>query len=98
MSHEVTRTSYEWDLESIDEYGDITDHDWCNKCPGIPPDQKTRLVLIRDVYQGLAAEFNESATLRHRAWAYVVDGKLPEKFDDGHPIPKRFHKELEKVQ
>ena len=106
MTHprEVTQTLYEWDIESTDEYGDVVDHDHHDKCPGliarnraaIQSDGSAELVLIRDVGLGLAGDPN-SFMLDHRAWAYVKDCKLPETFDDGHPVPKRFHKELERA-
>ena len=98
LVRETRRVSYEWDLEEVDEYGDIVDHHWCDKCPGLPTEPNLELVLIRDVHRGLAGDdFNMSADLEHRSWAYVRDGKLPEFFDDGEKVPKRFHAELAKA-
>lgn len=51
-----------------------------------------RIVLIRDVGNNIEG-------LTDRAWAYVVDGKLPEYFEysagekSDIKVPKRFHKE-----
>ena len=93
MSQTVTRVSYEWDLESFDEYGDIIDHDFSEVYPGLPKEEGVNLVLVRNVYEGLSGDdFNYSATLVDRSWAYVVEGVLPEKFDDGESVPKRFFK------
>ncbi|MAK37259.1 MAG: hypothetical protein CMC15_13985 [Flavobacteriaceae bacterium] len=39
---------------------------------------------------------NESEGITDRSWAYVnlATGKLPEKFENGRKVPKRFHEEL----
>jgi hypothetical protein len=93
MAHarEVTRTEYEWDHESYDEFGDIIDHDFSDKYPGIPTEDNVELVLVKNVARGLAGE-EYSFMLDDRAWAYVVDGALPEQFTDGSKVPVRFHK------
>lgn len=96
----VTRVYYEWDIEEFDPVTeDIIDHDHSDKCPGIPTEPNYRLVLVRDSFRGLSGEhFNFSCDLVHRCWAYVEDGKLPEAFDEGTPVPKRFHIELLRKQ
>ena len=85
---------YEWDRETVDEHGDILDHDHRDTLSDFidPMRPDERLVLVRDMF----CEFDG---LVDRGWAYVEDGKLPTRFDDGcvetHAVPKRFHKELE---
>lgn len=37
---------------------------------------------------------NEDVGVEHRTWAYLQNGKLPETFEDGSTIPKRFRTEL----
>jgi hypothetical protein len=97
-AREVRRVSYEWDYESFDEYGDIIDHDWRAECPGLPTEPNINLVLIRDVHRGLPGDdFNMSADLESRSWAYVKDGQLPDEFDCGTKVPQRFHKEFAKA-
>lgn len=89
---------YEWDIETVDlETGplhgdrtDIIDHEFFDKCPGIPEDPAQRLVLVRNHYY------------QFKSWAYVENGRLPEWLTDahGHPIakvPKRFCEELAKA-
>jgi hypothetical protein len=93
----VTHTTYEWDYESIDEHGDIIDHDFCDKCPGVPIDPNISLVLVRNVGEGYNSD-PISFDLIDRSWAYVKRGKLPQKFEDGNLVPKRFHAELQRIE
>jgi len=96
-------TIYEWDVELVDEYEDVLDHDFSEKCPGIPTQKTFRgeegeyemLVLVKNVYR--------QWDLSDRTWAYVKEGKLPEYFSDAwqreaSKVPKRFHKELFKKE
>lgn len=93
MSQMVTRVVYEWDHESVDDYGDIIDHDFSDAFPGFPTEDNVELVLVRNEFRGLSGkDFNDSCDLDHRSWAYVKDGVLPETFDDGTPVPKKFFK------
>lgn len=85
---------YEWDVETftLDEHEDITDHNHSDACPGIPTEPDQRLVLVRDTW-------SDADGLTDRQWAYVVDGVLPEYFEDAYQnraarVPKRFHAEL----
>jgi hypothetical protein len=97
---------FEWDIETIDEHGDIQDHNFSDECPGIPepgiPEEEgLRLVLVRDVFEWPSNDLQRKCDpdLTERLWAYVVDGKLPEFFEDcgkktAVKVPVRFHKEL----
>jgi hypothetical protein len=96
-----TSTLYEWGRESVIEYGDgiddildtyhatrlrdVENHEDMMSCDGATT---TRLVLIRDVFEG-------DGDLADRQWAYIIAGVLPEEFDGGARIPQRFRKELE---
>lgn len=87
---------YEWDIEEVDENGDIQDHDFRDKLkdfvvkPAIDGD-RYQLVLVRNVG-------DEDEGLVDRDWAYAIkcDGRwvLPEQFDGGTKVPKRYHEEL----
>ena len=98
-------TRYEWDIETLDEYGDIENHDHRDKLSEFPLNHfdgdKARfdLVLVRDVG-------SEHEGVTDRLWAYVFFCKstdvfrLPEFFSDcGEDtrtrVPKRFQKELD---
>lgn len=103
-------TVYEWDLEVLDlESGDIEDHHFSDKCPGLPMDKNVRLVLVRDTWRkmtdeemGRASKYGvmpeSEMTLENRQWAYIEDGLLPKEFDGGSKIPERFRLELKKAQ
>ena len=87
---------YEWDIETLDEFGDIEDHEHSEKLRpyhfNLEPNQQ--LVLVCDHWQG---------GWMYRSWAYVVDGELPEHFEDAYQnaegkVPQRFHKELAKMR
>lgn len=93
------RVSYEWDIEQwID--GEIVDHDHSESLAGAHADLaalggtqvEDRLVLVRD-------EYSDEYTLESRQWAYVLDGQLPEHFENeagnaDAKVPQRFHKAL----
>lgn len=94
------KVAYEWDRETVDQYGDIIDHSHSDTLEPIAEDGG-RLVLVRD-------EYTEADGVQDRLWAYVDDaGKLPEFFsragtgeDDwvtSVRVPQRFHKELARV-
>jgi len=85
--------SYEWDIETL-EGEDVVDHhhsdklDFLNLPRAVPNEHGGHevLVLVRDVG-------NWEDGLISRTWAYVQSGTLPETFDDGTKVPKRFHAE-----
>ena len=97
---------YEWDIETLDQYGDIIDHDFADKLSSgiikfdeIDTDNQV-LVLVRNLW-------STDGSL-DRSWAYCRkgdDGKfyLPNTFKDSYDryecdVPKRFINELEKAQ
>lgn len=90
---------YEWDFEVSDEHGDIVDHEHYDKLPKtsseIKMEENVELVLIRE-------SGNEADGLQDRQWAYpeIQNGILclPEEFDGGNKIPRRFREELAKWQ
>ena len=92
----MTKVSYEWIVETLDEHGDIEDVcQWDNFAEALKAQKGTGgrsdLVLVRDVWQ-------DDGNLVCREWAYIKDGKLPEHFgvgQSGTPVPKRFHREVE---
>lgn len=99
----MDKVFYEWDTETIDENGDIHDHnffdgnlfDWFvwidgEGCQAVA-DLEDNEVLVLVYNTG-----NPHDGITDRAWAYVdLDtGLLPEKFDNGRKVPKRFHAEL----
>jgi hypothetical protein len=81
------KTYYEWDYETVNQDGDIIDHNHRKELNQFTDQEKTdTLVLVRD--KG-----------HERSWAYVENGKLPDFFCDAYKrptvkVPKRFHKEL----
>lgn len=90
------RTEYEWDIEQWTEDGeDIVDHNHSDKLAEFSPmdvasldGKQYRLVLVRDYFD------EDIDRLENRSWAYITLGKLPETFENGVTVPKRFHIEL----
>lgn len=88
---------YEWDIETLDEHGDIEDHFHSDKCPKQPLTVKQKLVLVRDVG-------NDEKGVVTRSWAYVADGILPDYFENAaqiqthNKVPKRFHEEFARAR
>lgn len=93
-------TIYEWDIETVDEHGDIVDHDHSyklkGKCKPSELNSKYRLVLVRDVC-------DQAGSVEDRTWGYVnLDTMtLPEYTSDAYDresykVPKKFHEELKR--
>lgn len=85
---------YEWVAEPLDKHGDIIDPyftETLTDLEHIPAhDDAVRVDIALVVYIG-----NDANGETAREYAYIVDGKLPEEFDDlCIKIPKRFHNEL----
>ena len=84
---------YEWDIETLDEFGDIEDHDHSTKLQpyhlDLEPNQN--LVLVCDHYPDTGG--------LDRSWAYVKDNTLPLYFEDAYRnktthVPRRFQLSL----
>ena len=99
------RVCYEWDVETFIgledlDTDDIIDHHHCSVAAEAismhrevvrAGEVQARICLIRDTL----GVWN---TVEARTWAYVEDGVLPERFDDGTRVPKRFAKEWERAR
>ena len=92
---------YEWDVETVTaidsekyEENEVLDHHFCKSyreamevSKATPPDGcRFEIVLVRD-------------DDKSRAWAYIVDGKLPKFAEDAYGnkwclVPKRYHDEV----
>ncbi len=84
---------YQWDWEEIDEFGDIIDHNHSDVIEDITDwmtegNEIFELVLVRDVW-------NKFGELTNRQWAYVENNQLPNRFDGGASIPKKYIKQFE---
>ena len=85
--------TYEWDYETLNEHGDIIDHNHADKLLQFSHEDVTdTLVLVRD-------KGTENNGLQERTWAYVIDNFLPDYFSDAtgnplHKVPKIFKEEL----
>jgi hypothetical protein len=103
------RKTYEWDLEACDgaeilehdfrdalKATDLDDHlfQYTGKSLASATGRTTNLVLVQNIG-------NDDEGIKDRGWAYVTFDdsgrpKLPELFDNGHNVPKRFQKQLER--
>lgn len=91
--------SYEWDIEEVDENGDIQDHDFHESIEGfgVRPtvdEQRYFLVLVRT-----SGTIDDGVI--DRTWAYATRNGgvlgLPESFENGIRVPKRYQEELAKA-
>ena len=89
------KITYEWTLEILDDYDDIVDvHFFETLC--------NLLIFKQDIDDvncdvGIVKHLgNDADGIVDREYAYINRGKLPEKFDGGYSVPKRFKKEFEK--
>jgi hypothetical protein len=88
---------YEWTVE-LREGDDIVDacygdtlSEALRPCWETPAGYTQHLGVVRDRY-------DSAESLVCRSWAYLEDGKLPERFTDAYgreiaKVPARFHKE-----
>lgn len=86
----MSAVSYEWDVETVAPDGDVLDHDHDDNCLSRLLARRNELeagtahlVLVRDVN-------DEVDGVTDRTWAYVEDGQMPDEFEDGRNVPKRF--------
>lgn len=87
---------YEWVIETIDEHEDIIDVDHANifaqankKADLSRAEGKTiEVALVRDRINDVDEDLDD------RQWAYLKDGKLPERFDGGAAVPKKYAQEV----
>lgn len=84
------KATYEWDIETTDEHGDIIDHNHADELKDYTERElkSGNLVLVRD------DDYS-------RGWADVEKGKLPEYVTDAYgrnivKVPQKFHNELKK--
>ena len=88
---------YEWDFESLNEYGDIIDHSHHDGLKGVEcgvVDDENPLCLVKD-----NVSWNHDGSFggcEDRAWAYVKNKELPKEFTDGTKVPQKYIKEFEK--
>jgi len=90
------KITYEWTLEILDDYGDIVDVHFFETLRDL-------LISKQDIDDDVNCDVgivkhlgNDADGIVDREYAYIEHGKLPEKFDGGYNMPKRFKKEFEK--
>tara|TARA_R110000868_G_scaffold11688_2_gene57023 strand:+ start:3114 stop:3371 length:258 start_codon:yes stop_codon:yes gene_type:complete len=77
------KTIYEWIAEQMDGE-DILDVRHADTLKELNPQEGEGVALTKNVV-------SESEGLEDRTWAYLdEDGNLPDTFEDGSCIPKRF--------
>lgn len=106
-SEDRMRVSYEWVIETVDEYDDIVDLYHYTRLTDIG-DHEMRLALSskRFTDSRFGAVFTRLGLIRdkgnqvegliERRYAYVEGGALDERFEEGGAVPKRFSEELAK--
>jgi hypothetical protein len=77
-------TTYEWDIETTDDHGDVIDHNFADKLKDFP-EIDGDLVLVKYTNSG------------DRSWAYFTD-EIPTHFENAYgrntgKVPKRFIEE-----
>ena len=79
------KTIYEWIAEQMDGE-DILDLRHADTLKELNPEEGEVVGLTKDIG-------SESEGVEDRTWAYLdADGNLPEKFENGSRVPKRFRK------
>lgn len=90
-------TTYEWTCEVIvddenPDYQDIVDSDFGDSLEEVQRRGESNDIEGTICRYGLVKNVgNEDDGLQERTWAYVDEnGKLPEEFENGDKVPKRF--------
>jgi hypothetical protein len=95
-----SRTAYEWGVELVidDESEDIDDTFYFDAFAEAKQEAEKPREGYRNVVVLIREQGSESLGVTDRQWAYLEeDGTLPEEFDGGSRIPKRFHQEVAKA-
>ncbi len=90
-------TTYEWTYEVTDEHGDIVDqefYDTLAECMNAAP-QGADIALMRRV---VGPNDDGDADQLERGYAYLEDGALPPRFDDGATVPQKYHRQVGMVR
>lgn len=78
-----TSTTYEWVSEQLDEHGNIVETFQFNTRKEAE-EQGGEIALCRRVHYVIDGDEKD------RQYAYLEGGELPEEFDGGTRVPKRF--------
>jgi hypothetical protein len=95
------KVTYDWVLEYTDQYGDIQECEYYDtlKQIGVRSNLAPQTISgetcapVIGLHRGLGDEIDG---YQDRTYAYPETDTLPERFQDGEPVPKRFQKELTK--
>lgn len=107
----MAKVYYEWVVELVDEHGDIHDTAaWDSAMDALDWMLYAQKSIDEGFYQGMAITkkfhldmaitYNlddECEGLIDQAHAYVVEGKVPQHFDNGRKIPKKLMNEYAKA-
>ena len=81
------QTTYEWRVNERDEHGDCIDFDTFDTYAEALASAGSDIELTRIVG-------DEDGGIHYMEYATVVDGKLPEYFDEGGRVNKAHHAEV----
>jgi len=84
---------YEWAVEWLDEWGDIVDVTHFTRLAEAV-EHHDAWMAVRGKNMAICLVYNRVSdfdqNVEDRQWAYLENGLLPEAFDGGGKIPKRF--------
>ena len=93
-----SRTSYEWGVELVIDDEDIEDTFHFDSFAEAKQEAEKPREGYRSVIVLIREQGSEDRGVEDRQWAYFEDdGTLPEEFDGGNRVPKRFHQEVAKA-
>ena len=95
-------THYEWVAEIIDIYDDIIDSQYFDTLGELQQWVKTVSPDDFENYKRIdwglhRCSGSEADGMTDREYAYVKSNTLPDYFDQGSKVPKRFHEQLKKL-
>lgn len=93
--------AYEWTIEEIDEHGDIVDNDFRDDYASAASVAASMRLSGTKVEIGLVRNSinDRDENIEDRQWAYLKDGKLPDRFQtsggrDGAKVPKKYFNQV----
>lgn len=98
----MTKVAYEWCIEETNKHDDIVNSSFADKLSAFNKEELSSLngnnfclALVRDSSDNL-----ETEGVQERGYAYLkLNGGtlvLPDEFDNGYKVPKKFHAELKR--
>ena len=99
------RTTYEWNIRTVDGHGDTVDNDFRDRLSQYTTEDLRHALSHTPIHSdGATLELelvvsvgNDDTGLQDRGYCEVLFGELIGYFDNGHKVPRRYVDELTRM-